>query len=213
MVVRHSNRKPKGRLNKPLPQPLNEDPLLKKEQSWNKSCLGVYQCPKCEYTDRPPVPRHCFKHALPPNPQKVCIKDGSELVYIPCKALLTVSEYRKNGIPKVIYFEHVGFHNHARPHAIHVPLAAKKEFIKIVRAAPEALPLNLILGTSSRPSVTDIHESLWNANRTSHLRRQILKETRTDNSIAEEPATLFFSRATLRAMAFGVLSCLLFFSR
>ncbi|KAI8601306.1 hypothetical protein EDD21DRAFT_415037 [Dissophora ornata] len=80
-------------------------------RTYNKSCLGVHQCPKCNYVERPRLPlQKKNKYALPQPPKGVCKVDGSKLEHIPCKATLTV--VYGDGM---VYMIHNGLHNHAKP--------------------------------------------------------------------------------------------------
>ncbi|KAF9394108.1 hypothetical protein BGX21_010492, partial [Mortierella sp. AD011] len=81
-------------------------------QTYNKSCLGVYQCPNCSYVEKPRIPRSgkISKHARPMPAKDVCKIDGAKLVHVPCKAMLKV--VHESGF---IHFTHRGVHNHAKP--------------------------------------------------------------------------------------------------
>lgn len=58
---------------------------------YNKSCLGIYMCPECEYTERPRVPRTGkSKHALPRPAEKTCSKHKSMLTHVPCMVTMKV---------------------------------------------------------------------------------------------------------------------------
>ncbi|KAF9363253.1 hypothetical protein BGX34_004565 [Mortierella sp. NVP85] len=90
----------------------------KANQTFYKTCLGVYQCPKCTYVERPRSLASNRSKQAPPLPAKgVCVADGSTLVHISCNAKMKVVHHHKG---KSVRFIHQGFHNHAKPHPIRV---------------------------------------------------------------------------------------------
>jgi hypothetical protein len=88
----------------------------KANQTFYKTCLGVYQCPKCTYVERPRSLASNRSKQAPPLPAKgVCVADGSTLVHISCNAKMKVVHHHKG---KSVRFIHQGIHNHAKPHPI-----------------------------------------------------------------------------------------------
>ncbi|KAG0335161.1 hypothetical protein BG004_000115 [Podila humilis] len=51
----------------------------KKNITHYKNCLGVYQCPKCSYVERPCVGKEKINSISPSRGQGKCVKDGSKL--------------------------------------------------------------------------------------------------------------------------------------
>ncbi|KAF9583042.1 hypothetical protein BGW38_010372 [Lunasporangiospora selenospora] len=139
-------------------------------ETYFKYCLGIYQCPHCQFTEKPRVPTaKKSKYAPPLPPRSSCILHDCELRHIPCDALLKI---RHRG--QVLSFEHKGFHNHARPSTFRPDLASMNKFEEIVKIAGEVAQL---VGTATRPSITEIHPSFLNLDRTAYHRRNILRQS------------------------------------
>ncbi|KAF9342894.1 hypothetical protein BGX34_007508, partial [Mortierella sp. NVP85] len=92
---------------------------------------------------------------------------------MPCHATLKVIHDAN-----VIKFEHRGFHSHPKPHSLRPDMSALKNLEDVVKIAPEVRPKNLLVGTSTRAPITDIHSSFANLDRLAYHRRKILKNTR-----------------------------------
>jgi hypothetical protein len=56
------------------------------------------------------------------------------------------------------------------------------EFAKTVKIAPEVQPKRLLIGSTTRPPVSDLHPSLSNLDRTAYLRRKVLKGANTGST-------------------------------
>jgi hypothetical protein len=103
----------------------------------NKCCLGVYQCPQCDYTERPRIPRGISirKHAEPMAFKNNCKIHRCGLVHHPCRATMSVLSTETT-----ITLIHKGKHMHLRPHSLGPTIAAKKAFTQMVNIAPEVKP-------------------------------------------------------------------------
>ncbi|KAG0349363.1 hypothetical protein BGZ54_004381, partial [Gamsiella multidivaricata] len=100
----------------------NRDPQLRR-QTYNKSCLGVYQCPMCGELERPRVPRagKKVKYSLPMQPRGVCREDGFELEHIPCRATMKVIHEADR-----VRFIHSGVHAHPLPRSVRKKVAKSR---------------------------------------------------------------------------------------
>ncbi len=133
-----------------------------------KKCMGIYKCSvdMCSFTERPKVPRGSkVKSSLPFPSVTQCLKHHQKLVHCPCDATM-----KSTFVDGQVLLQHIGIHNHARPHPIRPSYEARKGFEQIVNTAPEVRPQQLLIGTSSRNSLQEIHPSYNNLDRIAHLR-------------------------------------------
>lgn len=88
----------------------------KASHTFYKSCLGIYQCPRCVHVERPrSVVSNRSKQAAPLPAKGVCPVDGSALVHLSCDAKMKVVHHHKENS---VRFIHQGLHHHAKPHPI-----------------------------------------------------------------------------------------------
>ena len=78
---------------------------------------------------------------------------------------------------------HVGIHNHRAPHPIRATLTAKTQFKKLVLAAPEVKPKQLLIGTPGRAPIGELHSSYNHLDRAGSQRRMELKKVNPTSSI------------------------------
>ena len=83
----------------------------------------------------------------------------------------------------VIRLHHFGIHNHAKPHAIRPDARARLKFRDMVLTAPEVRPKNLVVGSSTRPSVTELHPAFSNLDRTANIRRNIIQKATNKSTL------------------------------
>lgn len=139
---------------------------------YNKSCLGVYQCPMCDHIERPRVPAEKSKHALPRPAESVCRNHGSALEHVPCLATLKIVHDAET-----VHLTHKGFHNHAMPHPVRANIESKKQLETLVKTAREVHPKQLLLGSMTRETASNIHPVYANLDRLAYERGKILKGT------------------------------------
>jgi hypothetical protein len=138
-----------------------------------KSCLGNYVCPVtgCNITERPRLPKVVRKcGALPRPPQTFCKKHDTKLIHSSCTATVEFTCSKTE-----VLMIHKGFHYHAKPHPIRPSLSASIDFKSVVAIAAEATPKQLLVGTSSRQGVGNLHEAYNNLDRLAYHKRKILK--------------------------------------
>ncbi|KAF9372760.1 hypothetical protein CPB97_001036 [Podila verticillata] len=83
----------------------------------SKICLGMYQCPvpHCDHVEKPRLSRSTSKNKptpLPPKDAGECPTHKSTLVLVRCGATLKITSLGKR-----LFFQHRGFHDHAKPSA------------------------------------------------------------------------------------------------
>jgi hypothetical protein len=137
-----------------------------------KRCLGIYQCPQCEYIERPRLPSSRSQNAAPLEPRGQCKFDSSDLVHVLCRATMIIT---CDTATRTVDFQHFGFHNHSKPHPIRPTAEAKRRFRDIVTVAPEISPKKLLIGTITRAPLAEVHQSFQNLSRTAYHRQRILK--------------------------------------
>jgi len=76
-----------------------------------------------------------------------------------------------------VHLMHKGLHNHAIPHPIRGNIDGKKQLEAQVKTAPEVHPKQLLIGSMTRESASNIHAAYANLDRLSYERKKILKGT------------------------------------
>ena len=101
----------------------------------------------------------------------VCdIHKGVQLVYLSCKAKLTLKVLKLNQCVEII---HKGKHDHPKPHKIRPPPRKLKKFESMVLNAQEATPIALQVGTTTRMPVGALDSSFVNLDRQRYLTHKI----------------------------------------
>lgn len=148
-------------------------------RTWYKRCLGVLQCPNCDFIERPKVPRRgggkSLEHLSTPTK---CSLHNAPLEHISCDCTLRVRE-----LGNQLEYTHHGFHNHLRPHPIRPTPEARQKLEDIILAAPEARPKSLMVGTSTRPSVSKLHDAFHHHDRVAYIRSKVLSKFKTPSTI------------------------------
>jgi hypothetical protein len=158
----------------------NKSPI---RHSLLKACLGNYECPlpNCEYHERPRVPRGSKnKKSLPLATGTFCPRHKVLLVHRPCDVTLKISHRLVN---RFFEIDHRGSHCHRRPHPIQPDVKSRREFARLIHAAPEATPKQLQVGNYSRPPVTLLHNSFGNLSRLAVERTKVLRHVRPTSTI------------------------------
>jgi hypothetical protein len=149
-----------------------------------KHCLGCYKCPNCIFHERPRAPVKKYSGCLPrPSLFKECPQccDGTKMQHEECDVEI---KWEETNVSWKGTFS--GPHIHARPpHNGKISHHAAKEFAAVVMAAPEARPKQLKMGTSTRKSVTKIHETFWNSSKLAYERGKVLNGTKPGSSMSE----------------------------
>ena len=78
-------------------------------------------------------------------------------------------------IDDVIHIYHFGEDSHAKTHTIRPDAGARLKFRDAILTAPEVRHKNQVVGSATRPSVTELHPAFSNLDRTANIRRNILR--------------------------------------
>ena len=147
-----------------------------------KYCLGVYQCPECDFKEAPRQPPKKKKFESPQPPKMKCpIHSDRLLVHWSCECTMTVEETSRQWI-----VSHHGNHNHERPPwKGRLDPSSQKKLQGLIMTAPELSPFQLKLGSPTRAATSSINSCLGNLDRLSYERAKILQATGMRSTIAD----------------------------
>ena len=147
------------------------------------NCLGCFECRPtglntCEWRSRPLIGTGRGSNAIPKGPScGVCPTPGHGtkfVVHVNCSCSMTA-------IDKGDYYEiqHVGDHKHLLTPVNKPTHGSQKTFESLIRWNPEATPLQLCKGTSTRPPVSAINPYYHNVDATKYQRKKVKTAMKT----------------------------------
>jgi hypothetical protein len=157
--------------------------LVKGVRIRKKKCFGCFQCTVdgCLYTIRPVRVNGQPKQepGIRKKKSKICPIHGSECEIIRCECSI-IYEFSKSEAS----IKHNGIHQHRRPPVFKPTKDSAAEFEKTVKIARTTQPKALVVGSSTRPPVSEIHESYQHLGRTAYHRRRVLEKFQLKNDMS-----------------------------
>jgi len=137
----------------------------KEQRYFHHSCLGIYKCPHagCNFVSNPVHPTNRKKkYALPDKAKgsQLCTKHNCNLVHVACNATMILRR-----TPDTTTVEHVGVHDHPRPHETKPSAKSQQWLEEVVNANTKAVANEIGAGTPTRKPAGDIHPSYQNQDR------------------------------------------------
>lgn len=137
---------------------------------YHKTCLGVYQCPKCNFIEWPCQHTVTKKGKTPQEPLWHCHTHKLLGKLQKCDASMTIHHpHQYTEDPVIITFVHSGLHQHLRSPPKSADSIGHWMLDSIISIAPELHPKNLQIGTSTCKPATEFHPAYANLD---HIRVQ-----------------------------------------
>ena len=171
------------------------DKTFQPSWSWNRyshrgdttylKCLGIFRCREkgCEFICNAGVSNKERKKDHVPKCDVMCKnkKHVQPLIHLACKVMCRL--VRTLNETQVIQ---TGRHRHPRPHELKASNVAKERLRQMVLVNSEAKPLQIKLGTPSRPPARSIHPSFGNLDRLAYLMKTFKQITSISDLLVME---------------------------
>ncbi|KAG0272442.1 hypothetical protein BGZ95_011813 [Linnemannia exigua] len=131
-----------------------------------KICFGVYKCPKCEFSQRPRLPKTGKnRNSIPRPPVGKCRTHLGNLEWKRCSASAVIVCYYGRMKTEI---HHRGTHNHPKPPQMRVDILAWRELTARVNATPYDTAGKTKISSNTQKSPRKIHVALANIDRLSN---------------------------------------------